>query len=63
MSQRPESDALDALVRQFSKRSSFVRELIQNSLDAGAGRIDVLLSEEQDDLLIEVIDDGSKYRP
>jgi len=58
MSQRPESDALDALVRQFSKRSSFVRELIQNSLDAGAGRIDVLLSEEQDDLLIEVIDDG-----
>ena len=39
MSPRPEADALDALVRQFSERSSFVRELIQNALDAGAGRI------------------------
>jgi len=58
MSVRPEADALDALVRQFSERSSFVRELIQNSLDAGAGRIEVLLSGSDESLLIEVVDDG-----
>ena len=58
MSERPEVDALNALVRQFSERSSFVRELVQNALDAGAGRIEVMLFEEGESLIIEVIDDG-----
>ena len=37
----PAKEALGALVRQFSQRSAFVRELVQNSLDAGSGRIEL----------------------
>ena len=52
-------DALSALVAQFSDRSAFIRELVQNSLDAGAGRIDLLMETHADGgLLIEVYDDG-----
>ncbi len=51
-------EALDALVQQFSDRSAFVRELIQNSLDAGSGRIDVRLFVENKYLIVEVVDDG-----
>jgi len=54
----PADDALQALVQQFSERSSFVRELIQNSLDAGAGRVEVRLSVERGRLRIDVEDDG-----
>ena len=50
--------ALDALVAQFSQRSAFVRELIQNSLDAGAGRIDVVVEGEGRQTTVSVIDDG-----
>ncbi|MEL6341611.1 MAG: ATP-binding protein [Myxococcota bacterium] len=52
------SDALHALVEQFSDQSAFVRELIQNSLDAGAGRVEVRAIEEDDRLRIDVEDDG-----
>ncbi len=40
------ADVIEALVTQFSQRTAFVRELIQNSLDAGAGHITVELSSE-----------------
>lgn len=54
----PADDALQALVQQFSERSAFVRELIQNALDAGAGRVEVRLSQERGRLRIDVEDDG-----
>jgi len=54
----PAAAALDSLVAQFSERSSFVRELVQNSLDAGAGRIDLRVEQVKRRLKIEVIDDG-----
>lgn len=51
-------DALDALVGQFSQRSAMVRELVQNSLDASASRVDLRVVQEKKRLLVEVIDDG-----
>ena len=35
------SDTLQNLVRQFSQELCFYRELIQNAIDAGSGRVDV----------------------
>lgn len=52
------SQALDALVGQFADRTSFVRELVQNSLDAGAGRVDLTFLADDGPLVIEVLDDG-----
>lgn len=55
----PAQEALQALVAQFSQRSAFVRELIQNSLDADAGRIDLEVREEGQHLVLSVSDDGA----
>ena len=52
------SQALEALVGQFADRTSFVRELVQNSLDAGAGRVDITYHLDDGPLVIEVLDDG-----
>lgn len=54
----PASDALNALIGQFSQRSAFVRELVQNSLDAGAGRVELLVEQVGRRLRIQVVDDG-----
>lgn len=51
-------EVLDSLVQQFSDRYAFIRELIQNSLDAGAARIDVRMTFDGRELRIEVADDG-----
>jgi hypothetical protein len=51
-------DSLQALVRQFSQRSTFVRELVQNSIDAGAGRVDLTVVARPDHLEVTVADDG-----
>lgn len=51
-------DSLQALVAQFSQRGAFVRELIQNSIDAGAGRVDVRIVGRDDHLVVTVADDG-----
>ncbi len=51
-------DALSALVQQFTERSAMVRELVQNSLDASASRIDLRVEQTDAGLVIEVIDDG-----
>lgn len=56
-------EVLEALVQQFSDRYAFIRELIQNSLDAGAARIDVRMtyddaSGKRPELRVEVQDDG-----
>jgi hypothetical protein len=53
-------EALDSLVHQFSDPWSFLRELIQNAIDADSPEIDVCIEHEQPDLLvIEVRDAGS----
>lgn len=55
------ASALDALVAQFADQAAFVRELVQNSLDAGSGRVDVVFDagpSGEDALVIDVIDDG-----
>lgn len=58
MSLDPAAEALSALVDQFSQRSAFVRELIQNSLDAGSGRVELHVEQRGDELLVSVRDDG-----
>jgi hypothetical protein len=54
----PADETLRDLVAQFSDRYAFVRELIQNSLDAGAARIELEQSYADGELQIAVIDDG-----
>ncbi|MEZ4382279.1 MAG: ATP-binding protein [Nannocystaceae bacterium] len=53
-------DALDALVGQFADPWSFLRELIQNAIDAGSLEIDVFLDHDpaQGMTTIEVVDNG-----
>jgi hypothetical protein len=53
-------EALDSLVHQFSDPWSFLRELIQNAIDADSPEIDVCIEHEAPDLLmVEVRDAGS----
>lgn len=42
------SDTLQNLVRQFSQELCFYRELIQNAIDAGSGRVDVEVEHHPD---------------
>jgi len=53
-------DLVKELVHQFSETLAFYRELIQNSIDAGANRIDVVLSWDPSAsrAVISVEDDG-----
>lgn len=53
-------DLVKELVHQFSESLSFYRELIQNSIDAGANRIDVALDYDavQGRAIMSVEDDG-----
>ncbi|OGR61602.1 MAG: hypothetical protein A2X36_01305 [Elusimicrobia bacterium GWA2_69_24] len=59
---RPESPPASGLVRdliaQFDDPMDFYRELVQNSIDAGANRIDVTLRWGEGSCLIRVEDDG-----
>jgi len=50
---------LDELVKQFSDRYAFLRELVQNAIDAGATRVRVGVTREADDRTTFVEDDGS----
>jgi hypothetical protein len=52
------AEALRDLVRQFANPYAFVRELIQNSLDAGASSIDVDMVYSKGMLEVVVQDDG-----
>jgi|JI10StandDraft_1071094.scaffolds.fasta_scaffold31730_3 molecular chaperone HtpG len=51
-------DALETLVRQFSDPLACLRELVQNSLDAGSRQIDVALSHTDGVMTLEVQDQG-----
>lgn len=54
-------DAVGTMVRQFADPMAFYRELVQNSIDAGATAIDVRLRYDSDDesLVVAVHDDGN----
>ncbi|PRP92786.1 heat shock protein 90 [Enhygromyxa salina] len=61
-------DALETLVHQFSDPWSFLRELIQNAIDAGSPEIDLRIDHEPPDdpngddpglMIVEVVDAGA----
>jgi hypothetical protein len=53
-------EALDSLVHQFSDPWSFLRELIQNAIDADSPEIEVCIEHEPPDMMVvEVRDAGS----
>lgn len=54
----PAREALDALIEQFSERSAAIRELVQNSLDAGAGSVELRIEQQGRKLRIHLVDDG-----
>lgn len=54
----PADETLNDLVAQFSDPYAFVRELIQNSIDAGAQRIDIRMQYDEKMLVVEAVDDG-----
>lgn len=65
---RPESPVLDDgivgdLVRQFADRFAFLRELVQNSIDAGSERIDVRVHNTDDGMRISTRDNGEGMDP
>jgi hypothetical protein len=53
-------DALEGLVHQFADPWAFLRELIQNAIDAGSGQIEVRIDhdEARGTMTIEVVDSG-----
>ncbi len=55
----PETGLVQDMVRQFADPYAFLRELVQNSIDAGASRITVAIEAGEDDTLTTVRDDGS----
>ncbi len=60
----PRPGLVTDMVRQFADRYAFLRELVQNSIDAGATGIEVTLSRDVDgEVLTSVGDDGSGMTP
>src|SRR6516162_7052260 len=56
---RPRGNVIDAMISQFADRYAFVRELVQNSIDAGATRVAVRVETAEDRTRASVEDDGS----
>ena len=48
---------VDEMVRQFADRHAFVRELVQNAIDAGATRIEIGISRRGDGTITTTVDD------
>ncbi|HEY1958274.1 MAG TPA: ATP-binding protein [Polyangiaceae bacterium] len=56
----PEAGIVDDMVRQFADRHAFLRELVQNGIDAGATRIVVTLARASDGAVTTSVDDDGK---
>jgi molecular chaperone HtpG len=54
----PTADALEALVHQFTDPLAFLRELVQNAIDAGSAEVDVHVEYHDEVLEIRVDDYG-----
>lgn len=52
-----EGGIVDEMVRQFADRHAFVRELVQNAIDAGATRVSVSISRPGDGTITTSVDD------
>lgn len=50
--------ALDMLVRQFAQPLACLRELVQNSIDAGTNQVEVTLTKEREGIRLSVSDTG-----
>src|SRR6202041_2426233 len=60
----PTTGLVADMVRQFADPYAFLRELVQNGVDAGASAIDVTVATEPGDLVTtSVADDGSGMTP
>ncbi|MFO0619697.1 MAG: ATP-binding protein [Polyangiaceae bacterium] len=55
----PQNDVLEEIVHQFADTYAFVRELVQNAIDAGATKIRLLVDERDGVVFTSVEDDGS----
>ncbi|ODT67313.1 hypothetical protein ABS71_11060 [bacterium SCN 62-11] len=59
MSVKPAGPALEMLIRQFSQPLACLRELVQNSIDAGSNQVEVtLVEEDQERVCLSVRDTG-----
>lgn len=60
MSEIPIESAIEDVIRQFADPLAFFRELIQNSIDAGSGEVEIDLRHdpETDEVVISVLDWG-----
>src|SRR6187431_3089345 len=55
----PQTGLVADMVRQFADVHAFVRELVQNGIDAGAGAIEVMVDRSSDGIAsVRVSDDG-----
>src|SRR5688572_3868914 len=57
-------DALEGLVHQFADPWAFLREMVQNAIDAGSVQIEVSIDhdEARGTLIIEIADSGEGMR-
>lgn len=62
--QEPKAGLVTDMVRQFADPYAFLRELVQNGMDAGATRLEVALTRSSDDRVTTAVgDDGSGMNP
>jgi hypothetical protein len=54
-----EGGVVDQIVRQFADRYAFVRELVQNAVDAGASSVRVVIDDAGPSPVVRVEDDGA----
>ncbi len=54
----PQGGLVEEIVNQFADRFAYARELVQNSIDAGATTITVRVETSSDDLVVAFEDDG-----
>lgn len=57
--QAPRNEILEEIVHQFADTYAFVRELVQNAIDAGATKIRLLVDEKDGVVFTSVEDDGT----
>jgi molecular chaperone HtpG len=56
----PEAGIVDDMVRQFADRYAFLRELVQNGIDAGATKLDVRVDQDAEGSVRTSVEDDGK---
>lgn len=57
---KPETGIVDDMVRQFADRYAFLRELVQNGIDAGATKIEVRIDQDGEGFARTSVEDDGK---